>query len=109
MSTSPRSSFWRGSTRFAGGAVGDDALVDVITIARRLLQDNIIEPAAPGIVTYRGLRRTNGWMRPEDRLWVYSRGGSLVGVRDPDRVRKMGEEARVTYWCPSCQHRSVMR
>ena len=34
-----------------------------------------------GIVTYRGLRRTTGRMNPEDRLWVYSRGGQPAAMR----------------------------
>ena len=43
------------------------------------------------MVTYRGLRRTTGRMRPADRLWVYSRGGKPCRkCGDPDRIAQKG-------------------
>ena len=57
-----------------------------------------------GIVTYSGNRRTTHSMNAGDRLWVYGRQGdecrrcgALV------MMRKQGEQARSTYWCPQCQ------
>ncbi len=57
-----------------------------------------------GIVTYSGNRRTTHSMNAGDRLWVYGRQGqecrrcgALV------MMRKQGEQARSTYWCPGCQ------
>ncbi len=57
-----------------------------------------------GIVTYAGNRRTTHSMNAGDRLWVYGRQGqecrrcgALV------MMRKQGEQARSTYWCPQCQ------
>ena len=73
-------------------------------LARDLLSANVATDAGPGIQTYRGLRRTTGRMNPEDRLWVYSRGGQpcrKCGSRIESR--KDGDAARVTYWCPKCQ------
>lgn len=56
------------------------------------------------IVTYAGNRRTTHSMNAGDRLWVYGRQGqecrrcgALV------MMRKQGEQARSTYWCPVCQ------
>ena len=56
------------------------------------------------IVTYAGNRRTTHSMNAGERLWVYGRQGqecrrcgALV------MMRKQGEQARSTYWCPVCQ------
>jgi endonuclease-8 len=84
--------------------VSDDEWRALMTLARRLLKANIAESSGQGIVTYTGLRRTTGRMNPEDRLWVYSRGGQpcrKCGTRLASR--KDGDDARVTYWCPACQ------
>jgi endonuclease VIII len=86
------------------GTISDDALQDVIRIARRLLLENVVEKPGPSMVTYRGFRRTTGRMRPADRLWVYSRGGKPCRkCGSPIAAHKKGDDARVTYWCPSCQ------
>jgi endonuclease-8 len=43
-------------------------------------------------------------MNPEDRLWVYSRGGQPCRkCGTAIASRKDGDAARVTYWCPKCQ------
>jgi endonuclease-8 len=86
------------------GALDDDALRNIIAIAHRLLHENIVERPGPGMMTYRGARRTTGRMKPEDRLWVYSRGGlPCRKCRTAIAFQKMGDEARVTYYCPRCQ------
>jgi endonuclease-8 len=85
-------------------AVTDTAWQELMTLAQSLLRANVVDGASGGIVTYRGLRRTTGRMNPEDRLWVYSRGGQpcrKCGTRIASR--KDGDAARVTYWCPQCQ------
>ena len=77
---------------------------ELMALAQTLLHANVVDGAPPGIVTYRGLRRTTGRMNPEDRLWVYSRGGQpcrKCGTQIASR--KDGDAARVTYWCPTCQ------
>ena len=84
-------------------AVTDSAWRDLMRLAQSLLRANVGDGAS-GIVTYRGLRRTTGRMNPDDRLWVYSRGGRpcrKCGTRIASR--KDGDAARVTYWCPTCQ------
>lgn len=85
-------------------AVDDATWFAVMDLARQLLRANIAESSGQGIETYRGLRRTTGRLNPEDRLWVYSRGGQPCRkCGTPIASRKDGEAARVTYWCPRCQ------
>jgi endonuclease VIII len=85
-------------------ALGDAEWAALMELAVTLLRTNVSESSGPGIETYRGLRRTTGRMRPEDRLWVYSRGGRPCRkCATPIASRKDGDDARVTYWCPRCQ------
>jgi endonuclease-8 len=76
-------------------ALDDRRLTALLSTARRLLAAH-----AGGEV-----RSTTGSTRPGERLWVYRRAGrpcrrcgTLI------RSRPQGEQGRVTYWCPSCQH-----
>lgn len=71
--------------------------------SRRVLKLNTSGQLEP-MTTYGGLRRTTGRANPADRLWVYGRArlpcrrcGNLI------HVRKQGDDARLTYWCPQCQ------
>lgn len=85
-------------------SVTDEEWLTLMALAGRLLRANVAASSGQGIETYRGLRRTTGRLNPEDRLWVYSRGGQpcrRCGTRIASR--KDGDDARVTYWCPSCQ------
>jgi endonuclease-8 len=84
-------------------ALDDSAWREMMALAQQLLKANVADGVGQ-IVTYRGLRRTTGRMNPADRLWVYSRGGQpcrRCGTRIA--IRKDGDDARVTYWCPRCQ------
>jgi endonuclease-8 len=82
----------------------DAALLDVMRQARTLMQANVAEGSSDRIVTYRGLRRTTGRSNPAERLWVYARGGRPCRrCGTPIERRKMGEDARTTYYCPRCQ------
>jgi endonuclease-8 len=84
--------------------VDDAEWMAVLALSQRLLRANVAESSGPGIETYRGLRRTTGRINPDDRLWVYSRGGQpcrRCGAAIASR--KDGDAARVTYWCPRCQ------
>ena len=85
-------------------SLDDTRLREMIDLAHKLLRSNVAESSSGGIVTYHGLRCTTGRMKPEDRLWVYSRGGQPCR-RCGSRIasRKDGDAARVTYWCPTCQ------
>lgn len=74
--------------------------------AAQLLRANVGPAAQGGIVTYAGLRRTTGRANPGERLWVYERAGkpcrecgTLI------EMKRMGEHARSTYYCPQCQPR----
>ena len=57
-----------------------------------------------GIVTYAGNRRTTHSSNRADRLWVYGRQGQECRRCGATvMMRKQGEQARSTYWCPGCQ------
>ncbi len=73
-------------------------------VSQKWLKVNVLDGAGDGIVTYSGNRRTTGASDRAERLWVYGRQGeecrrcgALI------QMRKQGEQARSTYWCPSCQ------
>ena len=85
-------------------AVSDEQLLALMALAQKLLRANVAVSSGQGIETYRGLRQTTGRLNPEDRLWVYSRGGRPCRrCGTAITSRKDGDDARVTYWCPRCQ------
>ena len=76
--------------------LGDDVIDEIVALSRKLMQLNV------GVDT--GSRRTRSSLRPEDRLWVYGRGGEPCRkCGTPIAYRKQGLDARGTYWCPKCQ------
>jgi len=76
------------------GDLTDDALDRVIAQARRLLVLN----RRPGF------RQTRATLDPDARIWVYRRSGrSCYACGTPVQVRRQGEDARSTYFCPQCQ------
>jgi len=82
----------------------DDASLNaLITTARRFLTMNVKE-GVPLMTTYAGYRRTTRSSDPAQRLWVYGRGGKPCRrCGAPIAVRAHGPNARLTYWCPTCQ------
>ena len=89
--------------------VDDERLRCLLTTARMHLQANVIDPTA-AIVTYRGYRRTTRRADPAERLYVYGRAGKACrkcGTRI--EIRAQGGDARLTYWCPSCQPGNPLR
>jgi len=49
-------------------------------------------------------RRTRFVLDPRQKLWVYGRRGEPCHVcGTPIGSATQGEEARRTYWCPTCQ------
>ena len=81
----------------------DETLGALLSTARTHLKANVIDPTA-AIVTYRGYRRTTRRADPGERLYVYARARQACrkcGTRI--EVRAQGSDARLTYWCPSCQ------
>lgn len=96
--------FLCGINPFAAVAeVGDDAVLSILSTARKHLHANVADPTA-AIVTYRGLRRTTRRDDPAERLYVYGRGGKPCRTcGTPIEARAQGANARLTYWCPRCQ------
>lgn len=81
----------------------DDRLRSVIATARKFLRTNVTEGLA-AMTTYQGFRRTTRRASPAERLWVYGRAGERCRrCGTPVRMHKRGRDARLTYWCPSCQ------
>lgn len=83
--------------------LSDDQVVCLVRTARKLLEANVTEGLA-SMTTYLGFRRTTRRDDPTERLWVYGR------VDEPCRrcgtavkIAKQGRDARLTYWCPTCQ------
>jgi endonuclease-8 len=83
--------------------LSDDQVGALLLTARKFLRANVTEGLA-AMTTYMGFRRTTRRDDPSARLWVYGR------VNEPCRrcgttivLDKRGKDARLTYWCPSCQ------
>jgi endonuclease-8 len=73
-------------------------------LAQRYLQANVADNASAAIVTYTGSRRTTRSMNQGDRLWVYGRAGKECRRCGATILsRKKGPQARITFWCPTCQ------
>lgn len=93
-----------GVNPFAGAGTLDAATArKLVDTAQKFLRVNVSASLAP-MTTYQGMRRTTGRDDPRERLWVYGRArrpcrrcGALV------LVRAQGRDARLTYWCPTCQ------
>ena len=85
-------------------AVPLPTLERMIDTARSLLQDNVVDGTSPRIQTYRNLRQLNPMSEHDESLWVYGRKGKPCRkCGTPIESKKMGLEARSTYWCPKCQ------
>jgi endonuclease-8 len=79
-------------------------LEGMMDTARGLLRDNVIEGTSPRIQTYRNLRQLSAATEHDESLWVYGRKGKPCRkCGTPIEMKKMGIEARSTYWCPNCQ------
>lgn len=82
----------------------DEDRARIVDTAVRLMRANTGAGAGSGIATYRGLRRTTRQARPGDNLWVYGRAGKPCRkCGTPIESRKVGLDARTTYWCAGCQ------
>ena len=84
-------------------ALSEAQIACLVRTARKLLKANVTEGLA-AMTTYMGFRRTTRRDDPKERLWVYGR------VDEPCRrcgtsvkIAKQGRDARLTYWCPTCQ------
>ena len=73
-------------------------------VAQKWMKVNVLDGAGDGISTYFGNRRTTGNSNRDERLWVYGRQGQECRrCGAVVEMRKQGEQARSTYWCPGCQ------
>lgn len=97
--------FLAGVNPFApAGSLPKDVLEKIVDIARGLLKDNVVDGASPRIQTYRNLRMSNPASNHDESLWVYGRAGKPCRkCGTPIEMKKMGVEARSTYWCSTCQ------
>lgn len=76
----------------------------MVDLAKRCMNANVGEGKGDGIVTYAAGRMTTNAMNREERLWVYGRQGQECRRCGATvMMRKQGEQARSTYWCPECQ------
>ena len=76
----------------------------MVDLAKRYMNANVAEGKGDGIVTYAAGRMTTNAMNREERLWVYGRQGQECRrCGSTVMMRKQGEQARSTYWCPKCQ------
>ena len=88
----------------ASSAVPRATLESMMDTARALLQDNVVDGTSGQIQTYRNLRQWNRASAHDDSVWVYGRRGKPCRkCGTPIVMKKMGIEARSTYWCPRCQ------
>ncbi len=79
-------------------------MTTMIEASHKYMKANVLDGSGEGIVTYSGNRRTTRSMDHGDRLWVYRRQGQECRrCGAAILMRKQGEQARSTYWCPSCQ------
>jgi len=86
------------------GSLRDSELQSLVTNARNFMLSNVADSYGSQIVTYAGLRRTTSRANPSERLWVYGRRGeSCRRCGAAIQSRKQGPDARVTFWCPTCQ------
>jgi len=87
-------------------ALDDEQVAALIRTSQRLVAANVLEDAADRIVTYRGQQlRTTHHSDPRESLWVYGRSGEPCRrCCNSIRHRLQGPDARVTFWCQTCQH-----
>lgn len=86
-------------------SLSDQQVGALIHSSKKLVAANILEDSGERIVTYRGQqRRSTHRSSPQESLWVYGRSG-LPCRRCGDLIRRriQGPDARVTFWCQTCQ------
>ena len=80
----------------------DDDLDRIVGLSREQLAANVMTRSQT-LSTATG-RRTTRSLDPNQRLWVYNRGGKPCRrCSAAIQSRKTGDDARITYWCPVCQ------
>ena len=86
-------------------ALSGATVAGLISHAQKLVAVNVLEDSGDAIVTYGGRRRrTTHESDPGASLWVYGRSGERCRrCGEAVRRRIQGPDARVTFWCASCQ------
>ena len=95
--------FLAGVDPFTPVAALTDADLDrIVDISREQLAANVMDRSQTLSPAFG--RRTTRSLDPNEKLWVYSRGGrSCRRCGAAIQSRKTGLDARLTYWCPTCQ------
>jgi endonuclease VIII len=76
----------------------------IAEIAQRYMRTNVLDSSGSDIVPSTGNRRTTHASNREEQLWVYRRKGEECRRCGATiEMRKQGQQARSTYWCPHCQ------
>ena len=76
----------------------------LVDVAHKFLKMNVTEDTEDQRTAATGARRTTNSLDQSARLWVYGRRGEPCRrCGTPICMRKQGEEARTTFWCPDCQ------
>jgi endonuclease VIII len=84
--------------------LGDAELRRVLETARLQLRANVPDAGEAARTMWTGRRRTTGRAHPAQALWVYGRAGAPCRrCATPIAMLKQGPDARVTYYCPTCQ------
>jgi endonuclease VIII len=81
----------------------DDAAVNrAIDALCELMAASVVDSASAPPAAFG--RRTTRSLDPAARLWVYGRSGKPCRrCGTPVQSRKTGADARISYWCPTCQ------
>ncbi len=86
------------------GELAHVQLETLVSVARTLMRANVVGASADRVVMYSGFRRTTGRADPAENLWVYRRADEPCRrCGTPIVSRKQGLDARITFWCPTCQ------
>ena len=89
----------RVSPAVSPGSLDDETLVRILEVARRQLRLNVDHDTASPTG-----RRTTGRMNRDEGLFVYGRAGEpCFRCGTPIVLQKDGPDARLTYFCPTCQ------
>ncbi|MGA2847379.1 MAG: DNA-formamidopyrimidine glycosylase family protein [Terracidiphilus sp.] len=86
-------------------ALNEQQITALIAASRRLIKANVLEDSGDTIVTFGDRkRRTTHESDPSASLYVYGRKGEPCRrCGESIRMRMQGPDARVTFWCQSCQ------
>ena len=89
-------------------ALTDADLQRIVDFSREQLAANVMGRSQT--LSRASGRRTTRSLDPNEKLWVYSRGGKPCRrCGAAIQSRKTGLDARLTYWCPECQPPSQIK